>query len=360
MLHSPNFTNPYLHPVLQQKLDAIASIFIRHDDILDGWEVLERSYYLGFRVNEASTGYVYGHSRCGKTELAHRFIKELTGKRPIRGPVCQFVEGNGLRIVYLDLTNGSAPLPATMMLLRLFRDIKANTRLGQPEATARLIDNLLQHRPDMLFVDEAQQAFRGDGTYSVNSLGDWLLPLENARACRLALIGSPKLKRLFQKVEAARERHGGIAHLRPFSFQTEMDELILCGFLRKFVEKLPFEKTCIVDDNGTVDKRRAFDIYYTSRGVQGGISKLFESTTCAAFRRAAGAVPTTLELSDFISGFDFLYRHDERMDGVNPFSVADRKLIPTIPLTPDEEDPEEPRRTPGSSRRSKPGSRIHA
>jgi AAA domain len=234
MPNSPASYNPYHHPELQRKLDTIGSIFIRHDDILDGWEVLERTYHLGFRVNEASTGYIYGHSRCGKTELAHRFIKHLTGKRPIRGPVCQFVEGNGLRIIYLDLTNGSAPLPASMLLLRLFRDIKANTRLSQPDATARVIDNLLQHRPDMLFVDEAQQAFRGDGTYSVNSLGDWLLPLENARACKVALIGSPKLRRLFETVEAARERHGGIAYLPPFPSRLKWTYRFSAAFWESF------------------------------------------------------------------------------------------------------------------------------
>ncbi|UEM08390.1 ATP-binding protein [Bradyrhizobium barranii subsp. barranii] len=361
MSNSSIFESPYLHPELRRKLDTIGSIFIRHDGILEGWEVLERTYHVGFRVNEATTGYIYGHSRCGKTELAHRFIKQLTGTRPIRGPVCQFVEGNGLRIVYLDLTNGSSPLPATIMLLRLFRDIKANSRLSQPDATSRLIDNLLLHRPDMLFVDEAQQAFRGDGTYSVNALGEWLLPLQNARACRSALIGSPKLDRLFKTVEAARERHGGIAYLDPFSFKTEIDISIFRTFLRMFFEKLPFAKTCIVNDDGTVNIRRASDIYYSSRGGPGGVANLCEAATCAAFRRAAGAVPTTLELSDFAGGFDFLYRHDVRMKGVNPFLADDRKSIPAIPLTPDEEeDPEEKPKPKGNSKQSKVGGRIHA
>jgi hypothetical protein len=351
----------YRHPELRRKLDIIQSIFIRHDDILEGWEVLERTYHVGFRLNEATTGYIYGHSRCGKTELAHRFIKQLTGVRPIRGKVAQFVDGNGLRIVYLDLTNASAPLPATMMLLRLFRDLKSHSRLSQPEATGRLIDNLFLHRPDMLFVDETQQAFKGDGNYSVNNLGDWLLPLENSRACRLALIGSPKLKRLFKIVEPARERHGGIAYLGPFSFDTETNISIFCKFLEKFFKQVPFEKTCIIDDDGTVNKRRAFDIYYSSRGAPGGIANLSESATCEAFKRAKGAVPATLELSDFISGFDYLYSHDDRMMRVNPFRITDRKSIPTIPLTTDkEEDPEDTSKTKKPSRGSQAGSRIRA
>ena len=92
---------------LQTKLDVIGSIFVRHDDINRAWRVLDRTYRFGFRLNEASTGYIYGHSRCGKTEVAHRFMRSLTGKPPIRGkiydpegrlipPVCQFLEGNGV------------------------------------------------------------------------------------------------------------------------------------------------------------------------------------------------------------------------------------------------------------------------
>ena len=57
----------YCHPELRRKLDIIQSIFIRHDCVLEGWEVLERTYHVGFRLNEATTGYIHGHSRCGKT-----------------------------------------------------------------------------------------------------------------------------------------------------------------------------------------------------------------------------------------------------------------------------------------------------
>ncbi|TYL83568.1 lactonase family protein [Bradyrhizobium cytisi] len=91
-------------------------------------------------------------------------------------------------------------------------------------------------------------------------------------------------------------------------------------------------------------------------------ANLVESATCEAFKRARGAVPTTLELSDFISGFDYIYSHDDLMMGVNPFRVADLKSIPTIPLTrgEEEEDPEDTPKTKKPSRGSQAGSRIRA
>lgn len=349
----------YLHPDLHKKRDAISSIFIRHDDILAGWEVLERTYHLGFRVNEASTGYIYGHSRCGKTELVHRFIKHLTGKRPKRGPVCQFVEGNGARIIYLDLTNASGPLAATMSLLRIFQDVKASSRITQAEATERLIGHLLQYPVDLLIVDEAQQAFKGGGAFAVQAVGDWLLPLENARACKLVLVGSPQLRSLFDVVEAAHQRHGGIAILRPFSFQTEIQKAMYEKFLEKFAQNLPFKTTCILDKHGTVSERCAFNFYFANRGVPGGTPRFSEEATYSAFKRAGGAVPETLEESDFASAFDFLYGSDERMKGINPFRVSNRKLIPAIPLTPEENDQDYPSSTNVSiGRRS--GGRINA
>src|SRR5258708_8521984 len=171
---------------LQRKLNVIGSIFIRHDDIQRAWKVLDWTYHFGFRLNEASTGYIYGHSRCGKTEVAHRFIESLTGKRPVRGricdvtgqmrgPVCQLIEGNGIKIVYLDLTNGASPLAACQEILKLFRELKPLQRMKQPEATARVIEVLSFHEVDMLIVDEAQQAFRGHGENAPHALGEWLL-----------------------------------------------------------------------------------------------------------------------------------------------------------------------------------------
>jgi hypothetical protein len=328
---------------LQTKLDVIGSIFVRHDDINRAWRVLDRTYRFGFRLNEASTGYIYGHSRCGKTEVAHRFIQSLTGKRPIRGkiydsfgrirgPVCQLIEGNGVKIVYLDLTNGALPLAACQEILKVFKEIKPTHRMKQPEATARIIEVLGFHNVDILIVDEAQQAFRGHGIHAPNALGEWLLPMENAKVFKVVLVGSPDLRRLLREVPAARERHGGLAYLKPFDFETEEDEVFFGGFVEKFVRDLPFDSTCLLEDGKKISRRRLFDLYFTTRGVQGELPKLCEQSTISAFERCGSEVPKSLILDDFIAGFDYLFHDDDRMKGVNPFATTDIKRIPTISL----------------------------
>jgi AAA domain len=337
--------------LLRKKLDVIGSIFIRHDDINRAWAVLDRTYRFGFRLNESSTGYIYGHSRCGKTEVAHRFIQSLTGKRPargavydslgrIRGPVCQLIEGNGVKVVYLDLTNGALPLAACQEILGVFKDVKPIQRMKQPEATARVIETLGFHKVDILIVDESQQAFRGRGIYAPDALGEWLLPMENAKAFKIVLVGSPELKRLFQEVLAARERHGGLAYLKPFNFKTKEDKLVFGGFVRKFVRELPFDSTCLLENGDKVSERRLFDTYFTTRGVQGALPKLCEATTISAFERSGSEAPKSLILEDFIAGFDYLFHDDVRMKGVNPFATTDRKSIPTIPLSWEDEERE--------------------
>src|SRR5258705_13254646 len=124
-------------PPIQRMRDQIGAIFIRHDDIIHAWKVLDRTFRFGFRLNEAEPGYIYGNSQCGKTEVTHRWIKHVTGKRPIRRrpeqkdePIlCQRIEGNGVKIVYLDLTNGASPLEACKVILKTFKYIKPMHRL---------------------------------------------------------------------------------------------------------------------------------------------------------------------------------------------------------------------------------------
>jgi AAA domain len=353
---------------LRKKLDVIGSIFIRHDDIHRAWSVLDRTYHFGFRLNESSTGYIYGHSRCGKTETAHRFIQSLTGKRPergvvydsigrIRGPVCQLIDGKGVKIVYLDLTNGTLPLAACKEILKVFKDVKPNQRMKQPEATARVIETLGLHQVDMLIVDESQQAFRGHGIYAPDALGEWLLPMENAKVFKIVLVGSPELKRLFKEVLAARARHGGLAYLKPFNFKTEEDKLFYGAFVRHFERDLPFDSTCLSENGDKVSERRLFDTYFATRGAPGDLSLLCEASTISAFERSGSEAPNSLILADFAAGFDYLYHYDERMKGVNPFATTDRKSIPTIPLSWEDEEREsfEHAQTPPRRRRTKGG-----
>jgi hypothetical protein len=64
---------------------------------------------------------------------------------------------------------------------------------------------------------------------------------------------------------------------------------------------------------------------------------------------------------DFVAAFDFLWKNDPRMNKVNPFSVDDRRKIPTFPLKPSDTE-EAPEKSAQKARnpRSKVGGRILA
>jgi hypothetical protein len=291
----------------------------------------------------------------------------------IKGHVCQFLyrEEHGPHVFFDTATRKPLPLHTSEILAlmeskeyirpggdtpsseapteldevgRQYLRLKPLQRMKQPEATARVIEVLSFHEVDMLIVDEAQQAFRGRGENAPHALGEWLLPMENAKAFKIVLVGSPELKKLFEKVLAARARHGGLAYLKPFDFKTEVDKRLSGAFVEQFHSHLPFDSTCLCDDKHKVIERRLFDVYFATRGVQGEFPKLCESAAISGFERC-GRVPNRLTLADFAAGFEYLYHDDKRMKGVNPFATEDLRNIPTIPLSlKDAEDAEDAER----------------
>ncbi|MHC2462419.1 ATP-binding protein [Bradyrhizobium embrapense] len=356
--------------LLQTALDKIGSTFIRHGGIDHAWKVLERTYKYGFRLHESQPGYIYGESRCGKSETAHRWIQHMTGKRPVRGSslvngkeeaiLCQVIEGRGVKIVYLDLTNGASPLEACKAILKVFHYQRPMTRMKQTEATGLAIGMLIARCVDCVIVDEAQQIFKGEGEQSANAIAEWLLPMANARAFKIILIGARSLERLF-RVQSAEARHFGVALLEPFKFNTKVNQGLWAAFLEMFLEKVPARTGALRVDGDAkkpITERNVFNFYYATRGSPGELAKFLETTVICAFERNNGVLPDQLLLEDFVEAFEFLWRHDRRMKGANPFSIVDRKEIPTISLSGPTTFKEQPEETRPSA--PKVGGRIHA
>jgi hypothetical protein len=270
------------------RLEHIQRIFVKHDGIAHARKVLERTFKYGLRLREAQTGYIIGHSRCGKSETVKRFIETKTGKRVQEKVFFQLIEGNGIKIAYADLTNGATPLVASQMLLdELFKDIKTK-KLKEGQAAGRIVEQFLLHDVDMFIIDEAQQVFRGKvqgAEDKLAKLANWLLTLENSRSVRILLVGAPELERLFHLVDPTNERKGAIAYLKPFAFQTADDKVEFASFVEAFVADLPFASTCLTN-KGRCDDEMLHYLFYATRGRAGGFSKLIEAATIEAFEDA--------------------------------------------------------------------------
>jgi hypothetical protein len=354
--------------LLQNALDTIGSGFIMHDGIEHAWRVLDWTFKYGFRLNESQPGYIYGDSRCGKTETAHRWIQHITGKRPVRGRklidgkeeaiLCQLIEGNDVKLLYLDLTNGASPLEACKGILRLFNYPKPMQRMKQTEATAKAIGMLIARSVDCVIVDETQQIFKGDGDLAAHAIAEWLLPMANARSFKMVFIGARNLKKLF-KVQSAEARHFGIALLEPFKYNTKIDKGLWAGFLELFLKVVPFDTADLRVDGDKAKplaERHVYNFYYATRGAPGELAKFLETTAICAFERNNGILPDRLLLDDFVQAFEFLWRNDARMQGANPFSIADLKDVPSIPLSSKAAVDDRPKARP---RAAVVGGRIH-
>jgi hypothetical protein len=346
---------------LDDKLDAIQRIYIRHADIDHAWKVLKYNLLHSVRRSEASCGYIIGHSRCGKSETAKRWIYQNCGRRPEKGEPYQLIEGNGKRIVYADLTNGSTPFIATCQILKkLFNDITIKT-LSESTAAGRLIEQFRLSKIDQFIIDEGQKMFVKKGPGAISKFASWLVTLENARLFGTVVLGDTRLKDLFPEDDALNERKTGLASLRPFPFATSIDEEDYEGFVVEFERMLPFLKTPITNGTGRCTPLMLLMIYFATRGTPGALSKLCEIATVEADERLGGKNVESLEMADFVAAFDFLLKNDPRMNKVNPFRVDDRRKIPTFPLTPPEtEDDFEADAQKARRPRSKVGGRILA
>jgi hypothetical protein len=352
---------------LNDKLDAIQRIYIRHPDIDHAWKVLKYNLLHSVRRSEAACGYIVGHSRCGKSETAKRWIYQTCGRRPEAGKPgkpyqpYQLIEGNGKTIVYADLTNGSTPFIATcQMLKKLFNDITTTT-LSETTAAARLIEQFRLAKVDQFIIDEGQKMFVKKGAAAITKFASWLVTIENARLFGTVVMGDMRLKDLFPQDDAINERKTGLALLRPFPFATPSDEEDYEGFVVEFERMLPFNKTPITNGTGRCTPLMLLMIYFATRGPPGALSKLCEAATVEAYERLGGKNVESLEMADFIAAFDFLSKNDPRMKGVNPFTVDDRRKIPSFPLTPTEKEADSEADTPEAPRRrSKVGGRILA
>lgn len=348
---------------LYDKLDVEQQIYVRHDDIDHAWKVLKHNLQHSVRRSEAACGYIIGHSRCGKSETVKRWIYQTCGKRPEKGEPYQLIEGNGKRIVYADLTNGSTPFIATRQILtKLFNDITVK-QLSESTAAGRLIDQFGFHKIDQFIIDEGQKMFVKKGPGAITKFASWLVTIENARLFGTVVVGDTRLKYLFGQDDAVNQRKAGLALLRPFPFATPYDEVDFEGFVVEFERMLPFDKTPITNGTGRCTPLMLLMIYFATRGTPGALSKLCEGATVEADERLGGANVESLEMTDFVAAFDFLLKNDPRMKKVNPFKVDDRRMIPKFPLTPsededDEDDDSEPNARGAHRPRSKVGGRI--
>lgn len=346
---------------LEQELDKrrfhIGQIFVVHPAVAEAQFMLRDAMKHGARIRETSTRYLVGYSRCGKSELIKRTITELTGK-PVLKEFFQIIEGNGHKIVYMDLTSGAVPKAACrMMLFQLFGDKEClNARITEFEMTVLMINLFKKHGITWLFIDEAQTMLRSLTEKSAHKLAEFILGMENARAFGITLVGDPRLEHLHRMEDAPLERHGGTKHLLPFAFRTETEITAYASFIDTFVSRLPFKANWFADCQD--EDQMLLATMYATRGRAGRFSVLNEQATIRSFDDCGGSAPEVLKKEHLAAAFDVSFKGEARMHGLNPFIDSDFKKLPKFPLCIDDEkqmvtdwteEPKSPKRRKGGN-----------
>jgi hypothetical protein len=183
--------------------------------------------------------------------------------------------------------------------------------------------------------------------------------MSNAKSFKMVFIGARNLRKLF-KVQSAEARHFGIALLEPFRYTTKIDKGLWAAFLELFLKVVPFDMSDLRVDGDKakpLTERHAFNFYFATRGAPGELAKFLETTAICAFERNHGVLPDRLLVDDFVQAFEFLWRNDARMQGTNPFSIADQRDVPS--MTPSNQSAADDGQRKAKPRAAVAGGRIH-
>jgi hypothetical protein len=321
---------------LSKAISHIGQIFVKHRDAELTREFLDQ---LGqFRLREMETAYIRGWSRCGKSEIVKRWIHRKTGRHVTPKPPVQLLEGNGLRIIYVDLTGSSTATPMQVSQMIGVKALGCTKLLSLKElaVTDTLIEQLAFNKIDMVIIDESQNMLRSLGEKGAWKLAPWVLAAENARAFQLLLVGALFLELLTITVDAADARQAGCRLVGPFAFNDAGKQLEYKSFVKAFVDQLQHCKSNWISES--LDTARCFEtlhsLFYVDRGRPGSFAKLIEHAHESAYRTDGNF--ETLTKEHFRDAFDLRYLSNAKYAGLNPFRDEDYARLPKFPLSADQ------------------------
>lgn len=323
---------------LGKAVSHIGQIFVKHREAELTREFLDQ---LGqFRFREMETAYIRGWSRCGKSEIVKRWILRKTGQHVKPKPPVQLIEGNGFRVIFVDLTGSSTATPMQVSQMIGVKALGCSKLLSLKElaVTDTLIEQLAFNKIDIVIVDEAQNMLRSLGEKGAWKLAPWVLAMENARAFQLLLIGAPFLELLTLTVDAADSRQAGCRLVGPFAFNNASKQLEYKSFVRAFVEELRHCKSNWISES--LDTARCYEtlhaLFYVDRGKPGNFAKLIEHAHESAYRSDGKFEHLTKR--HFCDAFDLRYLSNAKYAGLNPFRDEDYARLPKFPLSVDQSE----------------------
>lgn len=320
---------------VDRRLSRIQQIYIKHPQVKRVGTQLDLHWRHGVRLREATTSFIVGHSRCGKSETLKRFVRSKTGVAMPKtsSGTSLLVEGNDARIVYLDTMNGATPLQASISILsNLFQ---FRLRITENQASEKLIHFFSEAGVDLFVIDEGQKMIGADGVgRAADKFVNWLLSLENAGKFGIVVSGGPELQNTIDTHPMVRDRKDAVQHLKPFAHATDADRATFRKFLTEFDGLMPFLST-------PLSQAKLQDaIFYACRGRPGRLAKLMEKATQIAFLQSQDQPMAVLTVDHLAEAFSLSLSSESQMLGVNPFDHEGQ--LPNIPLSIEQEETDDP------------------
>jgi hypothetical protein len=287
----------------RNRADALSALFVptrrakaafaRIDDLLArGWE---ETFCRGLVM--------LGHSRVGKTQIVHRYVRErvLEQPDPEKRP----------NIVTVEVPAGCTLKSFVAELLKALGD--ADPDYGsQTEKTTRVAEAIERDGVDLIIVDEVQRLIDAETDKIKAEVANWVTGMLNKKLCPFLLVGEKTAERVFVGKTHAKGRMTGGFYIEPYDWADPEDRKEFRAVLHLLDQKLGMPEPAGL---GAVDT--ALRVYAYAEGLLGQAATLIDQARAIA--RREGRPKLTHDI--LAEAVDELRISDDR-GKANPFRVA--------------------------------------
>lgn len=288
---------------------------------------------------------VIGHSGAGKTTVIDNIRAEfpiVENGREVRLPDGATAMCDHVPVLCVEMPSKVAVGRIARLILRTLGDPRWNK--GKTDDLDYRVDTLLRACGTVcVLVDEAQRVVDRAGVLTAEGVIDWFKERHAANPIAFLMFGMPRMRMLFDQDSQFKRRWDSEIDLAPYDWGEDedndvSDRLNFMGLLAAFRNECPI---MFADEVDVEDDDVAKRFYYASRGLAGGLHKLFEMTCRIVDERAWRArrvgeapAPAVIDMGLLEAAYDRAFRprtSHERL--INPFSRTewDGRLPPPLP-----------------------------
>lgn len=160
-----------------------------------------------------------------------------------------------------------------------------STRMTLAEQRSRLAAYLKKANVRLIIIDEFQHLIHAKNQKIVSEVADLVKSLLNEKICPIVLAGTEGVLTIMEETNQLRTRMYSREVLRPFSWHKPEEQEVFRQYLFEMENALEFEEP---SDLG--EERRAYKIYFATRGLVGETARLLDRAAEIATRAGLSSI----------------------------------------------------------------------